>query len=151
MRWVQARRPKRYKTNAFFIILHMKGAPGAATKWIPKSKTSKINRQKLMFFADALGALWRPLWVVIFLSPHPGASRWSPFVSRNICKRNAFLIILHMKGAPGAATKWIPKSKNSKINRKNECFSQMPWALFGVHFGCSFFFVFPSSGLKRAP
>ena len=43
-----------------------------------------------MFFADALGALWRPLRVVIFLSPHPGASRWSPFVSRNILKRNGF-------------------------------------------------------------
>ena len=75
MRWVQARRPKRCKTNAFLTILHVKGAPEAATTWIPKSKNSKINQKKWMFFANALGALWRPLWLAIFLSSHPQASR----------------------------------------------------------------------------
>ena len=65
-------------------------------------------------------------------------------------KTNVFLLILTMNGAPGAATKWIPKSKNSKINRKNECFSQMPWGLFGVHFGWSFFCL-PILGPEDGP
>ena len=36
--WAQAGRPKHDKINAFLLILKMKGAPGAATKWIPKSE-----------------------------------------------------------------------------------------------------------------
>ena len=44
-----------------------------------------------------------------------------------------------MKGVPAAATKWIRKSKKCKMSKENECFSQMPRGLFGVHFGLSFF------------
>ena len=42
------------------------------------------------------------------------------------CKINAFLLILKMKGAPGAATKWNPKTEKCKIYQENECFSQLP-------------------------
>ena len=96
------------KRNVFLLILNIKGAPGPASEWSPKSKKCKIYRENACFFANAVGALWRPLWVVIFLSPHPGASRWPSLNSRNILKRNAFLTFLKMKGAPGAATRWIP-------------------------------------------
>ena len=113
--WAQARRPKRFKINAFLLILKTKGAPGAATKWSPKSKKCKIYRENECFFANALGALWRPRWIITFLSPHPGASTWLPLTSRNILKRNVFLLILNIKGAPGPATKWSPRSKKCKI------------------------------------
>ena len=65
--WAQAGRPKRYKTNAFLPILKIKGVPGAATQWIPKSKNCKLYKQIFCCFANALGALWRPLMVFIFL------------------------------------------------------------------------------------
>ena len=44
-----------------------------------------------------------------------------------------------MKGALGAATKWIPKSKTCKICPENECFVRLLWELFGVHLGWSLF------------
>ena len=64
-------------------------------------------------------------------------------------KINDLLLILKMKGTLGAATKWIPKIKNCKIYQENDCFSQMPWGLFGVHFGWSVF-VSTSLGLNMA-
>ena len=51
--WAQGGRPKRYKISAFWLILNMKGAPGAATKWIPKSKKYKISKENQCFFANA--------------------------------------------------------------------------------------------------
>ena len=65
-------------------------------------------------------------------------------------KTNAFLLILKMKGTLGAATTWIRKSKQIKINRKNKCFSQMPWVLFGVHFRWSSFCL-PILGPQDGP
>ena len=44
-----------------------------------------------MFCAIALGALWRPLWVVMFLSSHPGASRRPRCICQICFKRNGFL------------------------------------------------------------
>ena len=43
--WAQRGRQKRYKINVFFFILKMNGALGAATKWIPKKKNSKIHKK----------------------------------------------------------------------------------------------------------
>ena len=65
-------------------------------------------------------------------------------------KTTAFLLILKMKGTLGAATKWIPKSKNCKMYWENDGFSQMPWGLFGVHFGWSFFCL-PILGPQDGP
>ena len=39
---------------------------------------------------------------------------------KNIYKTNAILHIFKVKCTPGAATKWIPKSKISKTNPENE-------------------------------
>ena len=52
--WAQRGRQKHCKTNAFLLFLKMKGAPGAATKWIPKSKTCK-NSRKIHVFRKCLG------------------------------------------------------------------------------------------------
>ena len=68
-----------------------------------------------------------------------GAPCWAQRGRQKRYKINVFLLILKMKGMPGAATRWIPKGKKCKIYQENECFSQMPWGLFGVHFGWSFF------------
>ena len=38
-----------------------------------------------------------------------------------MCKRNGFLLILKIKGVPGAAPKWIPKSKHINIYKENVC------------------------------
>ena len=65
-------------------------------------------------------------------------------------KINAFSHILKMKSAPGAATRWNPKSKTCKIYKENQCFSPMPWRLFGVHFGWPFFCL-PILGPQDGP
>ena len=47
--WAQRGRQKRYKSNAFFMIVQMKGTLGAATKCIPKSKVCKISSENKCF------------------------------------------------------------------------------------------------------
>ena len=67
--WIQVGRPRRCKITVFLLILKMKGVPEAATKWIQKSKNCKIYKENQCFSRMPRGALWRPLRVVIFLSP----------------------------------------------------------------------------------
>ena len=75
---------------------------------------------------------------------------WAQRARQKRCEINAFLMIFQMKGTLGAATTWIRKSKQIKINRKNKCFSQMPWVLFGVHFRWSSFCL-PILGPQDGP
>ena len=74
-------------------------------------------------------------FLTFLLVPHVGSSEGV----RNVIKSMFFFFILKMNGALGAATKWIPKKKNSKIHKKNECFARVPWELLGVHLGWSLF------------
>jgi hypothetical protein len=63
------------------------------------------------------------------------------------------LLILKIMGATGAATTWLPKSKMCEISQENECFVQVPWELFGVHFGWSCFglpILGPQDGLAES-
>ena len=76
------------------------------------------------------------LQLLMFLSvPHVGLSEGV----RNVVKSVFFFIVFRMKGALGAATKWIPNSKTCKICPDNECFVRLLWELFGVHLGWSLF------------
>ena len=108
--WAQAVRPKCCKINAFLLVLNVKGAMGAATRRIPKSKNCKIDKENQCFSRMPWGALWHPLRVCHFCVSPSWTSTWPPLISRNICKRNAFWSISSIKGTPEAAIKWIPKS-----------------------------------------
>ena len=68
-----------------------------------------------------------------------GAPCWAQRGRQKRYKINVFLLIFQMKGTLGAATKCIPKSKICKICPENECFVRLPWELFGVNFGWSYF------------
>ena len=78
--------------------------------------------EKMNVFPKCPGGSWAPTSVGRFLSPHPWASTWPPLISRKVCKRNAFLLILEIKDVLEAATRWIPKSKKCKIYRENKVF-----------------------------
>ena len=68
-----------------------------------------------------------------------GAPCWAQRARQKRYEMNGFLMIFHMKGTLGAATKCIPKSKNCKISPENKCSVRLPWELFGVHLGWSIF------------
>ena len=93
----------------------------------PEEQNSQNMFRKSMFCAIALGDLWRQLWVVIFLSSHPGASRRPRCICQICFKRNYFLlffcICLHKDVKPdviASAGKCPKVTKNiQKINVLN--------------------------------
>ena len=90
------------------------------------------------FFFRRSAPMQRGARFVIFDVPF-GAPCWAQRGRQKRYKINAFLMIFQMSGTLGAATKCIPKSKNSKICKENKCFVRLPWKLFGVHLGWSLF------------
>ncbi len=64
-----------------------------------------------------------------------GAPCWAQRARQKRYEINDLLMIFHMKGTLGAATKCIPKINISKIRPEKQCFVRLPWELFGIHLG----------------
>ena len=64
-----------------------------------------------------------------------GAPCWAQRARQKRYENNDLLMIFHMKGTLGAATKCIPKINISKIRSEKQCFVRLPWELFGIHLG----------------
>ena len=88
----------------------------------------------LIFFSSPKRsyAAWRAF--AIFDVPG-GAPCWAQRARQKRYEMNGLLMIFHMKGTLGAATKYIPKINISKIHPEKQCFVRLPWELFGIHLG----------------
>jgi hypothetical protein len=112
------------------------------------AKSVPVQRGTRPFFCQSV-PMQRGTRFFIFDVPS-GALCWAQRGRRKRCKTNAFLRVFKKKGTLGATTKWILKSKTSKICLENEWFVRLPWELFGIHFGWSCFclpIVGPQGGL----
>ena len=86
------------------------------------------------FFYRRSAPMQRDAHFAIFDVPG-GAPCWAQRARQKHYEINVFLLIFHMKGTLGAATKCIPKINISKIRPEKQCFVRLPWELFGVHLG----------------
>ena len=103
----------------------------------PNCEIVPMQRGSRFFFLFAEALRCSVALILQFLMfvvvPHVGPSERV----RNVMKSTSVLMIFHMKGTLGAATKCIPKITISKIRPEKQCFVRLPWELFGVHLGWS--------------
>ena len=99
-----------------------------------------------MFCAIALGALWRQLWVVIFLSSHPGASRQPRCICQICFKCNGFLVFfcnVSVRGCEdGRNRKCREVPKNNKKHPENKCFEHFLGDQYGANLAWCIFYAF---------
>ena len=86
------------------------------------------------FFFRRSAPMQRDAHFAIFDVPG-GAPCWAQRARQKHYEINYLLMIFHMKGTLGAATKCIPKINISKIRSEKQCFVRLPWELFSVHLG----------------
>ena len=97
------------------------------------AKSFPCSAALVFFFAEALpcsAALILQLLMFLVV-----LACWAQRARQKRYEMNGFLMIFHMKGTLGAATKCIPKINISKTRPEKQCFVRLPWELFGSHLG----------------
>ena len=122
------------------------GDPSGPSKLRKRSHAS----WRSCFFFRRSAPVQRGAHFVIFDVPCD-APCWAQRAHQKRYEITDFLMIFHMKGTLGAATKCIPKSKNCKMSPENKCSVRLPWELFGVHLGWSIFWCVQLGCSSGAP
>ena len=89
--WAQRGRRKYCELNVFWFV-YKEGHVGSDHQMDPEEQNLQNMSRKWMVCEIALGGLWHPFWVVIFLSYHRGASRRPRWICQNCFKSNAILM-----------------------------------------------------------